>query len=87
MKRQEQDYLNQRRDKEIEKISVYDVPRAFIPSHILEMAELALRGDVRDYEAFAGEANEWWQIYGRIITLSQAHRQAQVQGSTAPIAK
>lgn len=63
--RQEETYLHRRESEPIEKISVYEVPRAFVPSHILEMAERALIGNIQDYRAFRYEANEWWQIYGR----------------------
>ncbi len=64
-KQQEEVYLRQRRNQPIEMISVYEVPRAFTPSHILEMAELALTGKIHNHSAFRREANEWWQIYGR----------------------
>lgn len=63
--RQEEIYLHRRKSEPIEKISVYEVPRAFVPSHILEMADRALAGNIQDYGAFRREANEWWQIYGR----------------------
>ena len=63
IQREEDFYLAQRKQKHLEHISVYDVPRVFIPSHILEMADLALMGKIRDYGAFRLEANEWWQIY------------------------
>jgi hypothetical protein len=62
---EEEIYLAQRKQKHIEHISVYDVPRAFIPSHILEMTELALTGKIHDHEAFYRESNELWQIYPR----------------------
>ena len=65
IQQQEQIYLAQRKQKHIEHISVYDVPRVFTPSHILEMAELALAGKIYDYNAFCLESNEWWQIYPR----------------------
>lgn len=65
VRQQEETYLAQRKQKHLEHISVYDVPRAFIPSHILEMAEVALRGEIHDDGAFIQEANEWWQMYGR----------------------
>lgn len=63
--RQEEIYLRRRKDQPIEAISVYEVPRAFIPFHILEMAESASTGNIQDYIAFQRQANEWWQIYGR----------------------
>jgi len=63
--RQEEIYLRRRKSEPIENISVYEVPRAFVPSHILEMAESALTRNLQDYRAFRHEANEWWQIYGR----------------------
>jgi len=61
----EEVYLHRRKSRPIETISVYEVPRAFVPVHILEMTELALAGEIHDYSAFRREANEWWQIYGR----------------------
>lgn len=63
--RKEEDYLNNRNALPIEKISAYDVPRAFIPSHILEMAESALAGNIHDFPSFQHEASEWWEFYGR----------------------
>jgi hypothetical protein len=63
--RQEDVYRLKRKNQPIETISVYEVPRTFTPSHILEMAELALTGEIHDYAAFRHEANEWWQIYPR----------------------
>jgi hypothetical protein len=57
-------YRNNRKKKSIEEISVYDVPRRFVPKHIMEMTMLALEGKVINQEAFFKEANEWWQIYG-----------------------
>jgi hypothetical protein len=65
IQRQEQEYLVQRRQTAIEHISVYDVPRAFTATHIMEMAGRMFSGEVLDYVAFASEANEWWQIYPR----------------------
>jgi hypothetical protein len=65
IQQQEEIYLAQRKQKHIEHISVYDVPRVFTPSHILEMAELALAGKIYDYNAFCHASNEWWQIYPR----------------------
>lgn len=62
---EEEEYLAQRKQKPIEHISVYKVPRAFVPSHILTMTELALTGEIHDVVAFRYEANEWWGIYGR----------------------
>ncbi len=62
---QEQVYFHHRKMKPIEEISVYDVPRAYTPYHILEMTELALAGNVQDYAKFVYQANEWWQIYPR----------------------
>ena len=61
---QEENYLHRRKSEPIENISVYEVPRAFVPSHILEMSESALAGNIQNYRAFRHEANEWWQIYG-----------------------
>ncbi|OAI40995.1 hypothetical protein AYO40_00505 [Planctomycetaceae bacterium SCGC AG-212-D15] len=58
-------YLADRSAKPIELISVRDVPRAFVPLHILEMADVALSMRVHDWKAFRNEANEWWEIYGR----------------------
>lgn len=58
VRQQEEENLAQRQEKYIEHISVHDVPRAFTPSHILEMAELALKGEIHDYGAFRYEANE-----------------------------
>jgi hypothetical protein len=59
-------YLRRRKNEPIEMISVYEVPRAFTLSHILEMAELALAGSgIHDVGAFRREANEWWEIYQR----------------------
>jgi hypothetical protein len=58
-------YAKEGAQKHIEAISVYDVPRACCPAHIMEMAEMAFRGDIEDYDAFTDNANEWWQIYGR----------------------
>jgi hypothetical protein len=63
--RQEEVYLRKRKTQPIETISVYDVPRAFTPFHILEMAEVALAGEIHDYDEFRRAASEWWQIYGR----------------------
>jgi hypothetical protein len=62
---QEEVYLRKRKIQPIEAISVYEVPRAFTPFHILEMAELALSGEIHDSATFRHEANEWWQIYPR----------------------
>ena len=39
----EEEYTRQMVERPIWDISVYDVPRAFIPSHILRMAEVGLR--------------------------------------------
>lgn len=63
--RKEEGYLHKRDTLPIEKISVYDVPRAFIPSHILEMAETALAGNVHDFSSFQHEASKWHGFYGR----------------------
>ena len=63
--REEETYLASKKQKYLEHISVDDVPRAFTPLHILEMAELALIGKIHDFGAFRLEANEWWQIYPR----------------------
>jgi hypothetical protein len=65
IRQEEETYQAQRKQKHLEHISVYDVPRAHIPAHILEMAELALHGEIHDVPAFREHANEWWQIYGR----------------------
>jgi hypothetical protein len=62
---EEETYLALRSQKRFEQISVYEVPRKCTPTHILEMAELVLRGEIRDPAALRQEANEWWQIYGR----------------------
>jgi hypothetical protein len=64
-KREEENYANQRAHKHIAEISVYDVPRAVRPAHIMEMADIAFRGRADHYDALVYEANEWWQIYGR----------------------
>jgi hypothetical protein len=61
----EAEYLHKRNTLPIENISVDDVPRKFIPSHIHEMAETLLAGKIHDYSLFQHEANEWWGIYGR----------------------
>jgi hypothetical protein len=61
----EDEYLHKRNTLAIEMISVDDVPRKFIPSHIIEMAETLLAGKIHDYSLFEHEANEWWGIYGR----------------------
>jgi hypothetical protein len=58
-------YLMRRAKVPIEKIPVDEVPRAYIIQHILEMAELALKGEVQLYREFAEQAGEWWQIYPR----------------------
>ncbi len=58
-------YLSQRTNTPVEQISVYNVPRAFVSQHILEMAELALKGGINDYGKFLIEVNEWWGIYPR----------------------
>jgi hypothetical protein len=63
--KEEQEYLAQRREHPIEDISVYEVPRKFILSHIIEMADLAFQGKVQNYQKFTSQANEWWQIYPR----------------------
>ncbi len=63
--REEETYLASKKQKYLEHIPVDDVPRAFIPLHILEMAELAMTGKIHDFGAFRLEANEWWQIYPR----------------------
>ena len=63
--RKEERYLYQRNTLPIEKISADDVPRTFVPSHILEMAETVLAGNIHDYSLFQREANEWWEFYGR----------------------
>jgi hypothetical protein len=65
IRRQIDSYVRQRQSLPLEHISVYDVPRAFIPVHIIEATELALAGKVVDQVAFRNEANEWWQIYSR----------------------
>jgi hypothetical protein len=66
-------YLAQRQSQPIELMSIYKVPRAYIASHILEMAELALHNQVRDYAALAQEANECWQLYGRPERLEREY--------------
>lgn len=65
IRRQEDAYRVLRQTRHLEHVSVYDVPRSSVPFHILEMTEAVLNGTVRDSAAFRGEANEWWQIYGR----------------------
>jgi hypothetical protein len=65
VRQEEESYLAERQSKPVEHISIYSVPRAFIPSHILEMAELVMSGGVQDRAAFRYETNECWQIYGR----------------------
>ncbi len=61
---QEEVYRRRSKNQPIEEISVYEVPRAFIPFHILDMAEIALTGKIQNQRAFLRQANEWWQIYG-----------------------
>jgi hypothetical protein len=58
-------YLARRRLISIEEIHVQDVPRSYIPQHILEMAERAIVGAINDEERFLAEVNEWWEMYGR----------------------
>jgi hypothetical protein len=62
---EQQRYLARRQMQPIESISVYEVPKRFVPSHILEMTELVLGGQVHDWEVCRVQANEWWQIYPR----------------------
>lgn len=61
----EEEYMRQMAERPIWDISVYDAPRAFIPSHILRMAEVGLRRDVDNCAAFAREVNECHELYGR----------------------
>lgn len=61
----EEEYRQKRKVKPIWDILIYDVPRAFIPSHIIDMTELALSGPIEDCAAFAYQVNECWEMYGR----------------------
>jgi hypothetical protein len=61
----ERNYESQRRTKHIAQISVYDVPRACCPVHILELAELVFQGRFDHLEELTDQAGEWWQIYPR----------------------
>lgn len=56
-------YLSLMQHSNLEEISVFKVPRPYVPQHILAMAELALMGNVKNQESFLYEANEWWGIY------------------------
>lgn len=56
-------YLNKLNNQKIEDVSVFDVPRTYIPQHILEMAELAMQKKVWNFKTFIKEVNEWWGIY------------------------
>lgn len=60
----EEAFQTQRREKQIELISIYDVPRAFLPIHIIELTELFVDGQIKDFSALRKEANECWQLYG-----------------------
>ena len=60
-----EEYLNEREKTPIERISIRTVPREFLPFHILNMAEMALRLAVSNWSAFRIEANECWELYGR----------------------
>ena len=58
-------YFQKLQAASLEDFSVYDVPRLFIPQHILAMAELVMQSRVRDAAKFRSQVNEWWQIYTR----------------------
>jgi hypothetical protein len=58
-----QGYLLRMQASSFEDFSVYDVPRAYVPIHILVMADLAMRSRVGDHEKFLRQVGEWWQIY------------------------
>ncbi|MCB0020921.1 MAG: hypothetical protein KDE09_24165 [Anaerolineales bacterium] len=49
----------------IEQISVYDVPRLSLPSHILALTEHFLADKISDFSQFCRQANELWQLYPR----------------------
>ncbi|GAB4200206.1 MAG: hypothetical protein OHK0022_21070 [Roseiflexaceae bacterium] len=56
-------YWQQRRNRPIEQISVYDVPRLAIPAHIMAMTDWAWRRAIADEARFLAETGEWWQVY------------------------
>ncbi|MCK6463151.1 MAG: hypothetical protein L6Q29_05050 [Candidatus Pacebacteria bacterium] len=62
-KSEEEIYLHRLKSEPIENIP--DIPRAFVPSHILEMAERALAGNIQNYRTLRFEANELWLMYPR----------------------
>ncbi|MDP9311011.1 MAG: hypothetical protein M3R24_08995 [Chloroflexota bacterium] len=64
-------YFNQRQAVPIEHISVYRVPRAVFAHHVMDMADVALRGSIRDFPAFVQEASECWQMYGRLERMER----------------
>jgi hypothetical protein len=64
-KRLEAGYLHKRKTQPLETIFTNEVPRAFIPSHIIEMAEAVLGDRVQDYHLLHQEAGNWWNYYGQ----------------------
>jgi hypothetical protein len=63
--RREGDYLINRQELKIERFSAFDVPRVFVPSHLVELAETALKNHVLDEPALHRQISEWWNCYGR----------------------
>ena len=55
-------YRQARMNQSIESISAVKVPRSFIPSHILEMAEEAFHRRIVDQSRFIEEAHRWWHF-------------------------
>lgn len=61
----EEAYLQMLSDGLIEQMCVFtEIPRKFVPSHLLRMAEIAFAGQIRDVEAFTKQASDWWISYG-----------------------
>lgn len=64
--RKEKGYLERLSLETIETFCVYrDIPRRYVPSHLMQMAELALAQTMKDIDIFTAQAGEWWQIYPR----------------------
>ena len=64
--RKEKGYLERLSPETIETFCVYnDIPRRYVPSHLMQMTEIALAQTMKDIDAFTNQAGEWWQIYPR----------------------
>lgn len=62
----EKGYIERLSPDTIATFCVYrDIPRRYVPSHLLQMAEIALAQTMKDVDAFTDHAGEWWQIYPR----------------------